>query len=327
MSDFMSDFGPDTTTDEVLDGVDLTGRTVLVTGASSGLGLETTRSLAAHGASVVLAVRDKEKGERAIATVREQAPGADLELRLVDLGSLVSIRAFADGMLTDHDHLDVLIANAGVMACPLGHTTDGFELQFGTNHLGHFLLVELLAPLLVAGAPSRLVVLSSAGHKLADVDLDDPHWEHSPYDKWLAYGRAKTANVLFASEFDRRYSNQGVRAFAVHPGTIVTDLGRHLTPDDIARFQGRDSDADSTRSSRPRGMRRWKSVEAGAATTVWAATSPALDGLGGRYLEDCGVAAPDDDLAAERGHRSYATDPERATALWSLSEQLVDRNG
>ncbi|MGH9013381.1 MAG: SDR family NAD(P)-dependent oxidoreductase [Acidimicrobiia bacterium] len=322
----MSDFGPDTTTDDVLDGVDLSGRRVLVTGASAGLGLETTRSLAAHGASIVLAVRDQDKGERAMATVRAQSPGADLELRLVDLGSLASIRAFADGVLASHDHFDVLIANAGVMACPLACTTDGFELQFGTNHLGHFLLVELLAPLLVAGAPSRLVVLSSAGHKRADIDLADPHWQHSPYDKWLAYGRAKTANILFATEFDRRYADRGVRAFAVHPGTIVTELGRHLTPEDIAGLRARRPDTDSTQGERPSGLLRWKSVEAGAATTVWAATSPALDGLGGRYLQDCGLAEADDDPDAEYGHRSYATDPERAAALWSLSEQLVGLN-
>ncbi len=319
----MPDFGFDTTTDEVLDGVDLTGRTVLVTGASSGLGLETTRSLAAHGASVVMAVRDNDKGERAMAAVRAEAPAAHLELRLVDLGSLASIRAFAERILTDHDHLDVLIANAGVMACAFGHTSDGFETQFGTNHLGHFLLVELLAPLLVAGAPSRLVVLSSAGHKLADIDLDDPHWERGPYDKWLAYGRSKTANVLFANEFDRRFADSGVRAFAVHPGTIVTELGRHLTPDDIATLTGRSTDDDPAADSRPRGLLRWKSVEAGAATTAWAATSSSLDGIGGRYLEDCGIGEPDDDPDAERGHRSYATDPERAAALWSLSEKLV----
>lgn len=322
----MLEFGADTTTDEVLAGVDLTGRTVLITGASSGLGLETTRSLAAHGASVVMAVRDKEKGERAMASVREQAPGADLELRLVELTSLASIRAFAEAMLTEHDHLDTLIANAGVMACPLGHTAYGFETQFGANHLGHFLLVQLLAPLLAAGAPSRLIVLSSAGHKLADVDLDDPHWAHAPYDKWLAYGRAKTANILFSTEFDRRFAGAGVRAFAVHPGTIVTELGRHLTADDIARLQGRPSSNDATPNERPRGLRRWKSVEAGAATTVWAATSPGLNGLGGRYLEDCGIGELDDDPAAERGHRGYATDPKRAAELWSLSERLVALN-
>ncbi len=319
----MPEFGPESTTDEVLEGADLTGRTVLVTGASAGLGLETSRSLAAHGASVLMAVRDREKGERAMAAARAAAPAARLELRLVDLASLASIRAFADRMLADHDHLDVLIANAGVMACPLGHTSDGFETQFGTNHLGHFLLVRLLAPLLVAGALSRLVVLSSAGHKLADIDLDDPHWERGAYDKWLAYGRAKTANVLFASEFDRRFADRGVRAFAVHPGTIVTELGRHLTPDDIASLTGRRTDDDPAAASRPRGLLRWKSVEAGAATTVWAATSTALDGIGGRYLEDCGIAEPDDRPHAERGHRSYATDPERAAALWSLSERLV----
>ncbi len=312
-------FGPDTTTDEVLAGVDLTGKVVLVTGASAGLGLETTRSLAAHGATVVMAVRDMEKGEKAMVGMRAGAPDSQLELRRVDLGSLASIREFADGVLADRDRLDVLIANAGVMACPLGYTDDGFELQFGTNHLGHFLLVGLLAPLLVAGSPSRLVVLTSAGHKLADVDLDDPNWENGSYDKWQAYGRAKTANVLFANEFDRRYADRGVRAFAVHPGTIATELGRHLSAEDIAVLRARNTDVGSG----ARGLLRWKSVEAGAATTVWAATSASLDGLGGCYLEDCGVGRLDDDPQAERGHRSYATDPDRAAALWSLSESLV----
>jgi len=319
----VTELGPDTTTDEVLDGTDLTGQVMLVTGASSGLGLETARSLAAHGATVVMAARDKDRGEQALAAVRAGSfPEADLELRLVDLGSLTSIRRFAEGLLADRDRLDVLIANAGVMACPLGHTSDGFEMQFGTNHLGHFLLVELLAPLVVAGAPSRLVVLSSAGHKLADVDLDDPQWTRGAYDKWQAYGRAKTANVLFATEFDRRYKNRGVRAFAVHPGTIVTELGRHLTEEDIAILRGHGT-TDAEATPRPRGLRRWKSVEAGAATTVWAATSTSLDGIGGRYLEDCGIGEPDDDPAAERGHRSYATDPQRAASLWSMSATLV----
>jgi NAD(P)-dependent dehydrogenase (short-subunit alcohol dehydrogenase family) len=322
----MRGFGPDTTADEVLAGVDLTGRTILVTGASAGLGFETTRSLAAHGASVVMAVRDKAKGERVAASLREQVPDANLELRIVDLASLASIRAFADAMLTEHDRLDTIIANAGIMACPFGRTIDGFENQFGTNHLGHFLLVQMLAPQLVSGAPSRLIVLSSAGHKLADVALDDPHWARAPYDKWLAYGRAKTANILFATEFDRRFAHAGVRAFAVHPGTIVTELGRHLTPEDIARLHGPASSGDNTANERPHGLRRWKSVAAGAATTVWAATSPDLDGVGGRYLEDCGIAELDDDPTAESGHRGYATDPVRAAELWSLSEVLVAPN-
>jgi NAD(P)-dependent dehydrogenase (short-subunit alcohol dehydrogenase family) len=227
----MSGFGAESTTDEVLDGVDLTGRWALVTGASAGLGQETARALAAHGASVVLGVRDPAKGESAAVPIREAAAagGGDVELRAVDLASLASVRAFCDSMLADHDELALLIANAGVMACPESKTADGFEMQLGTNHLGHFVLVNRLVPLLLAASPSRVVCLTSAGHRFADVDLDDPAFEHTPYNPWVAYGRSKTANVLFAVELDRRLRADGVRACAVHPGGIMTELGRHLT--------------------------------------------------------------------------------------------------
>ena len=309
----MPELGATTTTDEVLEGVDLGGQTVLVTGASAGLGQETARALAAHGASVLLAVRDLAKGEAAVAAIREEVPEARLELREVDLASLASVRAFAWAMLADHDRLDVLIANAGVMACPQGTTVDGFETQFGTNHLGHFVLVNALAPLLVAGAPSRVVVLSSAGHRFSDVDLDDPGFDHTPYDAWAAYGRAKTANVLFAVELDRRLRDRGVRAFAVHPGAIITELGRHLTEETLAEMGRRTA-------SRPM---PWKSIPAGAATSVFAAVSPDLEGEGGVYLEDCHIAGVVDDPESRTGVRAYATDPDRAVALWQRSEELV----
>jgi NAD(P)-dependent dehydrogenase (short-subunit alcohol dehydrogenase family) len=305
-------FGAESTTEKVLAGVDLTGVRVLVTGASAGLGQETSRALAAHGAAVVMAVRDRAKGEAAAGAIWEQVPDADLELREVDLASLASVRQFTDAVLADGDRIDVLIANAGVMACPFGQTADGFEMQFGTNHLGHFVLVNRLTPLLVGSAPSRLVVLSSRGHQRADVDLDDPAFEHTPYDKWTAYGRAKTANVLFAVAFDARHAGDGVRAFAVHPGTIVTELGRHLQPEDL----------DDLRSRLPGGRMIFKSVEAGAATSVWAATSRELDGRGGLYLEDCGVAQVVDEPGTG-GVLRYAVDPARAEALWARSEKLV----
>ncbi|MGH9026280.1 MAG: SDR family NAD(P)-dependent oxidoreductase [Acidimicrobiia bacterium] len=307
-------FGAETTSDEVLDGVDLTGTRVLVTGASAGLGRETSRALAAHGARVIMTARDRAKGEAAAAAIREHLPDADLELREVDLASLASVRSFTDAFLADHDQIDVLIANAGVMACPFGQTVDGFETQLGTNHLGHFVLVNRLAPALTTGAPSRLVMLSSRGHQRSDVDLDDPGFEKSPYDKFGAYGRSKTANVLFAVAYDTRHRDEGTRAFAVHPGVIVTELGRHLVPADL----------DEMRSRMPRGGAgmTFKSVEAGAATSVWAATAPELDGQGAKYLEDCGVADVVD-TPGTSGVLSYAVDPARADALWTCSEEMV----
>lgn len=310
----MTNFGAESTTDDVLEGVDLTGRRVLVTGGSTGLGEETSRALAARGASITMAVRDPARGDAAAERIRTSAPDADLEIRRLDLSSLASVRSFADGFLADHDRIDVLINNAGVMACPYGTTEDGFELQFGTNHLGHFLLATSLAPALVGGAPSRVIALSSAGHRRADVDLDDPGFERTPYEEWAAYGRAKTANVLFAVEFDRRFADQGVRALAVHPGLIATELGRHLTEETLATLAA---------SMSSRGEVTWKTIPQGAATSVWAATSPDLDEVGGRYLEDCHVADINSDPDSRGGVMAYAVDPDRAAGLWSLSESLV----
>ena len=310
----MTTFGADTTTDEVLEGVDLSGQRFLVTGASAGLGVETTRALAAHGARVTMAVRDLPKGGAAMAEIQAAVPDAELDLRELDLADLSSIRTFASSFLEDHPVLDVLIANAGVMACPQGTTKDGFETQLGTNHLGHFLLIQLLTPALVAAGGARVVLLSSAGHRLGDVDLDDPGFERTPYDPWVAYGRSKTANVLCAVGLDQRLADQGVRAFAVHPGTIMTELSRHLTEETFAQLQAR----------RPPGYEMaFKSIPEGAATTVYAATSPDLDGIGGRYLEDCHLADLTDDPLAASGVRAYAIDPARADALWQLSERLV----
>src|SRR5687767_12861345 len=228
-------FGAESTTDEVLAGIDLGGKRVLITGVSAGLGVETARALAAHGARVVGAARDLDKARRATAPVREQAAGGGrLDLIELDLASLASVRACADALLDAGEPFDLVIANAGVMATPQGTTADGFETQFGTNHLGHFLLVNRIASLMRNGA--RLVNLASSGHRRADVDLDDPNFERTPYDEWVAYGRSKTANVLFAVEFDRRHRGRGVRAAAVHPGGIQTELGRHLTPETMMRL-------------------------------------------------------------------------------------------
>jgi NAD(P)-dependent dehydrogenase (short-subunit alcohol dehydrogenase family) len=310
----MTGFGFESTTDDVLEGIDLSGKRVLVTGASAGLGVETARALAAHGASVTMAVRDLGKGATAMEQVLAAAPDADVDLRPLDLADLASVRTFAHGFLEDHPTLHVLIGNAGVMACPQGTTVDGFETQIGTNHLGHFLLAQLLTPALVAADGARVVLLSSAGHRLGDVDLDDLHGERQPYDPWVAYGRSKTANVLCAVGLDQRLRDEGVRAFAVHPGVIATELSRHLTEESMAAFRA---------MQRPGERTAMKSVPQGAATTAYAATSPDLDGRGGLYLEDCHVAESTDDPTQRSGVRGYALDPDRADALWAVSEQEV----
>jgi NAD(P)-dependent dehydrogenase (short-subunit alcohol dehydrogenase family) len=225
------------------------------------------------------------------------------------------VRAFAAQFLADHDRLDLLINNAGVMATPQGTTSDGFELQFGTNHLGHFLLSTLLAPALVASGQARVISLSSRGHAFSDVDLDDPNFDRAAYDPFVAYGRSKTANALFAVAFDRRFADQGVHAYSVHPGGIHTELGRYMTRDVRARLMSQIADGGRTIV--------WKTIPQGAATSVWAATAPELDAHGGAYLEDCHVATTTNDEAADDGVRAYALDPDRADALWALSERLV----
>jgi NAD(P)-dependent dehydrogenase (short-subunit alcohol dehydrogenase family) len=311
-------FGAESTTDEVLDGVDLRGQRILVTGASAGLGVETARALAAHGAQVVGAVRDLEKGRRATEVVRERAAdGGGLELIELDLASLASVRAAADALLADGAPFDVVIANAGVMACPKGQTIDGFETQFGTNHLGHFVLVNRIASLLKPGG--CLVNLSSAGHRFSDVDLDDPNFERTPYTEFGAYGRSKTANILFAVEFDRRHKDRGVRAAAVHPGGIQTELGRHMTPEVVQQMMS------NLNAGQPAGAPafKFKSIPQGAATSVWTAIVAPADAVGGRYCEDCHVAEIVMDPAVRGGVRPYALDPARAKALWAKSEEMV----
>ncbi|MFZ9674821.1 MAG: SDR family NAD(P)-dependent oxidoreductase [Ilumatobacteraceae bacterium] len=311
-----SGFSAASTTDEVLAGVDLVGRRFLVTGASGGLGLETSRALATCGATVVMAARNLDKNRDAMNGIRGAHPNAELEELEIDLGSLESVRAAATRFLADPRPLHGLILNAGIMATPFGRTADGFEQQFGVDHLGHFLLARDLMPRLVESAPARVVVLSSAGHRMGDIDLDDPNFERREYDPFLSYGAAKTCNVLHAVEIDRRFRDKGVRAFAVHPGGIHTELGRYMTPEVIQSLMARISD-------RPQAL-TWKTPEQGAATTVWAATSPLLDGRGGEYCEDCNVSpVVDDDALDAVGVAARAVDPARATALWELSERLV----
>ena len=308
-------YSKETTTDELLADRDLSGLRVLVTGGTAGLGLETARVLAAHGAHVIMTARDAAKGERAAATVRASAaPGARVEVRELDLASLASIRAGADRLLAEGQPLNVLFANAGVMACPQGRTRDGFETQLGTNHIGHFVFVNKLAPLVARGAPGRIVVTSSAGHRISDVDLDDPHFERTPYDPWIAYGRSKTANELFAVELDRRLKESGVRACALHPGGIQTELGRHMTPESTAAMMKIIADAGGS-TKFPN-----KTIPQGAATQVWAGVVADANEVGGQFCEDCAIARRNDEPAPFSGVRSYALDPARARALWARSE-------
>jgi NAD(P)-dependent dehydrogenase (short-subunit alcohol dehydrogenase family) len=317
-------FGVTSTTEEVLSGVDLHGKRILVTGVSAGLGVETARSLAAHGAQVVGAARDLTKAKAATEQVRKDAAahGGSFEMVAVDLASLSSVRDCADKLLKKGEPFDVVIANAGVMATPFGHTADGFETQFGINHLGHFVLVNRIAPLIRVGG--RLINLSSMGHRFSNVDLEDPNFERTPYEPWVGYGRSKTANILSAVAFDRRHRDRGVRAAAVHPGGIRTELGRHLEPD---FFQKRIDQINQQLAAEGKAPFQWKTIPQGAATSVWAGVIAPADEIGGRYCENCHVAriAGDDVTASTivEGVLGYALDPKTAEALWRKSEELV----
>jgi NAD(P)-dependent dehydrogenase (short-subunit alcohol dehydrogenase family) len=312
-------FGAQSTTDDVLAGIELDGKRVLVTGVSAGLGVETARALAAHGATVVGAARDLEKAKRATESARSAAVrGGSLELVELDLASLKSVRACADRLVSSGKPFDVVICNAGVMATPQGKTADGFETQFGTNHLGHFVLVNRIASLFRKN--SRLVNLSSAGHRFSDVNLDDPNFARTPYTEFGAYGRSKTANILFAVEFDRRHRNEGVRATAVHPGGIQTELGRHMTPELVQQMMKNIEEANKA-ANLP--AFQWKTIPQGAATSVWAGFVASADLVGGKYCEDCHVAELTQNPVARGGVRGYALDGEHAKALWALSEKMV----
>src|SRR6201981_2628765 len=317
-------FGAKSTTEDVLAGIELKGKRILVTGVSAGIGVETARSLAAHGASVVGAARDLEKAKVAPEQVRKDAAanGGRCELVELDLASLKSVRACADQLLAKGEPFDVIIANAGVMATPFGHTADGFETQFGTNHLGHFVLVNRIASLIREGG--RLINLSSLGHRYSNVDLDDPNFERAPYDPWVAYGRSKTANILFAVAFDRRHRDQGVRASAVHPGVIHTELARHVDAGQIQKIVEQRNQQLAAEGKAPF---QWKTIPQGAATSVWAGVVAPADAVGGKYCENChvGRVVPDDVSisAISEGVRGYALDSTTAAALWKKSEEMV----
>ena len=303
-------FGFESTTEDVLAGIDLSGKTLLVTGISAGLGVETARAAAAHGAKVIGTARDVAKGEKAL------APFADLGIEVLecDLASLASVRACADGLLARGEAIDVIIANAGVMNCPFALTVDGFETQFGTNHLGHFLLINRLAPLIREGG--RIVMVSSRGHHATDVDLDDPNWTRGNYEPFIAYGRSKTANILFAIELDLRLKSRGIRATALQPGGIRTELLRHTSLEMLQQIAA--AAAQQSADGKPPPV---KTVEQGAATSIWAGFIGSADEVGGRYCEDCHVA---DVQPSGEGVRSYAVDPATAAKLWTLSETMVE---
>ena len=317
-------FGAASTTDEVLSGISLHDKRILVTGVSAGIGVETARSLAAHGAQVVGAARDLAKAQAATAQVQTDAAanGGSFELAALDLADLKSVRACADELLAKGEAFDVIIANAGVMATPFGHTADGFETQFGTNHLGHFVLVNRIAPLI--RKEGRLINLASAGHRFSNVDLEDPNFERTPYEPFVAYGRSKTANILFAVAFDKRHRGRGIRAAAVHPGAIHTELGRYM---DMSQFQKMIDEINQQLAAEGKPAFQLKTIPQGAATSVWAAVVAPAGEIGGRYCENChvGEIVPDHVTInpISEGVREYALDPKTAEALWNKSEELA----
>ncbi|MBT68853.1 MAG: short-chain dehydrogenase [Acidimicrobiaceae bacterium] len=324
----LSKWNKETTTNEILEGVDLSGVKVLVTGASGGLGEETSRALAAAGASVIMAARDNTKNSEAKERILSSHSEAKLELHELNLASLQDVRSSAEEFLSKNESLDLLVNNAGIMCTPFGHTTDGFEQQFGVNHLGHYLFTGLLMPSLEKSGSSRVVCLSSGAHLICGVNLDDPMFERRDYDGWDSYGQSKSANALFAREFDRRYAEKGVHAFSVHPGMIFTELGRHMTEEDMARLMERrkaqistDEDANSSDN-----MMSPKTVEAGAATTVWACVDDTLESQGGHYLADCQLGVPlasEDSSPGSCSMAGHILDDMAAEKLWELSEELT----
>ena len=305
------------TAEEVLAGIDLTGKRVLVTGVSAGIGVETAHALAARGAIVFGAARDLAKAKSAMARVQGDTPtSGSVTLVELDLASLASVRACTDS-LVHQGPFDLIVANAGLMGPPLGRTAEGFETQFGVNHLSHFVLVNRLAQHIRPGG--RVVVLASSAHHIADVDLDDPNFEHTEYTPYLGYGRSKTANILFAVEFDRRHRARGIHATAVHPGGVETELGRYMDPATREAQRKTMGDASTWKFVR-------KNAAQGASTSVWAGVYAPADEVGGRYCEDCHVGETLSGPAASLmgpGVAKYAIDPERAKALWVKSEELV----
>ena len=316
-----SGFGRTTEPQEVLDGIDLSGKVAIVTGGYSGLGVETVRGLAGAGAKVIVPARDREKATGNLADVK-----GDVAIMDMDLADIASVRKFAADFAAQHSRLDLLINNAGIMACPETRVGPGWEQQFGVNHLGHFALAQALMPLLEKtasepGSDVRVVALSSTGHKLSDIRWDDPHWHSGDYDKWQAYGQSKTANALFAVGMNKRLSQHGGRAFSVHPGGIATPLQRHLDIEEMVAMGWMKEDGSLSDEA----AKMFKSVTQGASTTLWAATSPALKDRGGEYCEDCDVAemANAENPSRYGKVQPYAVDEDSAERLWAMSEEMV----
>ncbi|MGI4813679.1 MAG: oxidoreductase [Janthinobacterium lividum] len=309
-----SGFGQTTTAQEALGSADLSGKLAIVTGGYAGIGLETVRVLAAAGATVVVPARNLDKARAALRTLPR------VEIATLDLADPASIDAFAGDFAASGRALHLFIGNAGIMATPLVHDARGYESQFSTNHLGHFQLVGRLWPSLLRAGQARVVAISSGAHRFADIDFDDPNYQQRAYDKWQAYGQSKTATALFALGLDLRGETCGVRAFSVHPGSIATELTRHVALADMQAMGFRDADGNIT----PHIAALYKSVEQGAATTVWCAVDPRLDGMGGVYCENCDIAVPvPADPKGLHGVLPWAIDPARAERLWQLSEQLT----
>ncbi|WP_203290689.1 oxidoreductase [Maricaulis parjimensis] len=312
-----SGFGPKSTGRDVLDGSDLSGKTAIVTGGYSGLGLETVRALAEKGARVIIPVRSPEKAAEALAGLQ-----GDIATAPMDLADLTSIADFASGMRDQLKRVDLLINNAGIMACPEGRVGPGWEMQFGVNHMGHFALTRALMPLLEATPGCRVVALSSTGHKISGIRWDDLHFDTGDYDKWQAYGQAKTANALFANALSRRLKATGGLSFAVHPGGIFTPLQRHLPKEEMIALGWLGEDGEPSELAK----QGFKTPGQGCSTTLWAASAPVLEGKPGVYCENCDIAAPtipDSPMARYGGVDAHACDDEAAERLWSISEALL----
>lgn len=318
-SPITSAFGARSTALEVVAGLSLTGKNAIVTGGASGLGLETSKALASAGANVTLAVRNLAQGETAAIELRSAYPQASLQVKQLDLADLSSVRRFAADWLATGKQLDILINNAAIMACPLTRNAQGWEAQFATNHLGHFeLTTKLLPALLQAGATTgdaRVVCLSSTGHKICGVDFDDIHFERRDYNKWKAYGQAKSANALFALGLHLKYAAQGITANAVHPGGIMTGLQKFLPNEEMQAMGWFKEDGTV--------LDIFKNPAQGAATSVWAATAPVLKGKGGMYLEDCNQGVPAEPTNRASGYSPHIADAAQALRLWDVSEKLL----
>ena len=314
-----SNFHAKSTGDEILAHQDLNGKTAIVTGGYSGIGLETTRSLAAKGAKVIVPARSKEKANDSLKDIN-----GDVQMASMDLADLKSVQDFANQMVADLDGLDFLINNAGIMACPETRVGPNWEAQFGVNHMGHFALTKALMPLLEKTKGTRVISLTSTAHKLSPIRWDDINFESGEYDKWQAYGQSKTANALFANALSRRLKETGGLAFAVHPGGIFTPLQRHLPKEEMVALGWIDENGEPSELAK----QGFKTPEQGCSTTLWAATSMLLDNKPGVYCEDCNIAAPTDPsspMARYYGIDEHACNDESAERLWEISEELLSK--